>query len=550
MALMPYTRTSQDFLQPGARGEMFINDGIPGHRNDGQRINRSNNNLNINDHDVLNFKYGLDPRLPSQFRYGWAYGYNQIVIPKGRLVAADPHLMVMDTDSNHYHNAVTIANGGKPVRLAVADDFKGGGALEAYAKLQGQLEGRVWIELKEAEGVTVETPAFLTKNGGNVGVKTKGADDSTAKVRKDVRPANVPVGILERNEYTRDADAFNGITFGPIRTDALVELPWFGEGEKAMANPWGSAIGTLKPGDLVKSDENGRFVKSPLSNPDYMAGVGTTVSFAEYEKERRQVVGEIYATDATLLPEGAARYAQWALDDRMNFNDFHPYMYPTTNRAGEDFVKNPPTLYQSDFTYPGYPYDRNYMTNDLHMLASTRDGLFDPRFDEAHRLDRGIPGLTDGYNAVIKAYGSKAGVTDTTLAGDAELKVANIGLLATATTELADTTRREILIKVPDTNVEKVKITVNTQDSANVFSDTAVIDRTTGVVTPFTKFEIIYSDLHKGLIGIRQKEDGGATKPMAKCPVFISYVKRGEAGVPTNLDWDGVKGTVRILMNK
>ena len=28
---------SQDFMQPGAYGEMFINDGIPGHRRDGQK---------------------------------------------------------------------------------------------------------------------------------------------------------------------------------------------------------------------------------------------------------------------------------------------------------------------------------------------------------------------------------------------------------------------------------------------------------------------------------------------------------------------------------
>ena len=53
-------------------------------------------------------------------------------------------------------------------------------------------------------------------------------------------------------------------------------------------------------------------------------------------------------------------------------------------------------MLQSDFTYPGYPYEKNYISNDLHMLASSREGAFDPRLDEAHRLDRGIPGLTDG----------------------------------------------------------------------------------------------------------------------------------------------------------
>ena len=32
--------------------------------------------------------------------------------------------------------------------------------------------------------------------------------------------------------------------------------------------------------------------------------------------------------------------------------------------------------------------------------------------------------------------------------------------------------------------------------------------------------------------------------------IKVSYVKRGQAGVPTNLDWDGVVGTAIILMNK
>ena len=35
MALYPYTTQSRDVLQPGARGGVFVNDGIPGHRNEG-----------------------------------------------------------------------------------------------------------------------------------------------------------------------------------------------------------------------------------------------------------------------------------------------------------------------------------------------------------------------------------------------------------------------------------------------------------------------------------------------------------------------------------
>ena len=534
MALYPYTFSAQDMLQQGARGEMFVNDGIPGHRHDGQRINRSNNQLNINDHDVLNTKYGLDPRLPSLFRYGWAYGYNQIVIPKGRIVAADPHMMVMDTDTMHYHNAVTIANGGQAVRLAQTKDFQAGGALADCADQAQFLEGRIWVALEEDAAVD-ETDAFLSKSGGYVGVD--------GVVRKDVRPANVPLGVLERNEYTRDKDAFNGIKFGPIRTDASIQLPWFIEGEKAKKNPWGSVIGNVKPGDLVCSDENGRFVMSPLNkrHPNHAAVMADN---EQYENARQQVVGQVVETDMSLLPEGAAMYAQWALEDRLNFKDFNPYMWPTTNRAGEDFVENPPTLYQSDFRYPGYPYDRTAMTNDLHMLASTREGLYNPRFDEQHRLDRGIPGLLDGYNAVIKAYGSDKKETDTALAGNPLLTVSHISLIADENV-INDADRREILITLPDTNLELAKVQIG--DEVAVVIPNEIIN--VGM-TPIDagKFKIVYVDLHKGVIAIRQNEKADEAKQ--NVPVKVSYVKRGEAGVPTNLDWDGCQGTVRILMNR
>jgi hypothetical protein len=204
MALFPYDFKSQDVLQPGARGGMFVNSGIPGYRSEEERINRTNNHLEMNDHDVLNIKYGVDPRLPVLFRYGWAYGFNQIIIPKGRIVAADPHLMVLDTDTQHFHNALTMANGGVNV----------------------ELDGKVWKETADAPVVNEQTGNFEVAGNDKV-----------------YRPANKPLGIMERNEYTRDSDAFNGMMPGPIRTDALVELPWFLLQEKAEGNPWGSAYG-------------------------------------------------------------------------------------------------------------------------------------------------------------------------------------------------------------------------------------------------------------------------------------------------------------------
>ena len=477
MALQPYSFSSREVLQPGANGAAFKNAGIPGHRTNDDRINRTNNALLMNEHDVLNIKYAMDPRLKAMFRYGWAYGYNQIVMPKGRIVAADPYLTVMDTDTMHYFNALTLANGGKDVELDTSKGFA------AWKKAEEKFEHDI--------------------DGKHTGAK-----------KETLRPANVPIGIMGRNEYTRDIDAFNGIMPGPIHTDALVDMPWFVDEEHAEANPWGSVIGAVKPGDLVKSDLNGRIVLSPLSDPEKVKAM----SIAEYEKERQQVIGTVYATDRSLLPEGAARFAQWALDDRRNFNDFNPYIWPNSNRAGEDFVTNPPTMLQSEFVYPGYPYEKNYISNDLHMLASSREGAFDPRLDESMRLDRGIPGLTDGANAVKKEYGTGETLTITHVVS----LESEVGA-------------QEMMIRLPETNLESAKVKIGEEEAVSI-----AVNATIG------EFTITYADLHKGIFAVKQTSAGdGTTKA-----VNISYVKRGMAGVPTYMDWDGCQGMVSVLLQK
>lgn len=78
MALQPGNYTTQEKLQPGARGEMFDGSGFPGYRDEPEgRINRTNNHMNVSAHDTPNVKYEFDYRLPVLFRYGWAVGYNR-----------------------------------------------------------------------------------------------------------------------------------------------------------------------------------------------------------------------------------------------------------------------------------------------------------------------------------------------------------------------------------------------------------------------------------------------------------------------------------------
>lgn len=487
MALNPYTYRGRDIPQPGADGSLFKAN-LPGYRSDEDRMNRAEMNININDHDVLNIKYGMDPRLPVLFRYGFAHGYNQLVIPKGRIVAVDPHLKTLDTDTLHYYNVLTLANGGKNVKLGS--------------------DGKLWEATDDV--LTVD------KNSGYML-----ADGHVSEVH---RAANMPIGILERNEYTRDDDAYNGMIPGPIRTDAIIDLPVFEEKAKADKNPWGSIYGKdLKPGMLVKADENGRVIPSPLNegHADYETVMG---DIKKYEKERQQVIGTIYSTDFSLLPPGSARFAQWALEDRLNWDDYNPYIWPNSNRRGEDVVSNPPTMYQSQMEYPGYPWDRAGMSHDLHMLASTREGMYSPRFDEKHRLDRGIPGLTDGKNAVVRDYGLTESKQPT-------LKIARVN-------EVTEVTGQPLgLFTLPDTDLESAKISFK--------SGAESVDLVKGA--KIGNFEVAYCDLHAGVFQLVQFQKASAVKTLE---IFVGYTKRGLAGVPTYLDWEGCKGSAKILLQK
>ena len=116
MALHPNSFMSKQSLQPGARGEIFQQD-LPGYRGQGDRVNRTNMKLAVSEHDVPNIKYELDRRLPVLFRYGFAHGFNQIVLPKGRFVGIDKSLNVMDFDTQKAYNALTLANGGADVHI-------------------------------------------------------------------------------------------------------------------------------------------------------------------------------------------------------------------------------------------------------------------------------------------------------------------------------------------------------------------------------------------------------------------------------------------------
>lgn len=551
MALLPSDYTSQEYLQPGARGEVFQSD-IPGHRNEGDRINRSNNHMNVSEHDVPNVKYEFDYRLPVLFRYGWAYGFNQIVIPKGRIVAADPNMDLVAFSSQKKYNTLTLANGGAPVRLRTAADkypeFTEKTAALVSSASQGKKaanEGKEWAPVagldKTYKDVAYRPFAQVGTDGKSVDfvsaakqLKDAGfeidaehgyvVDTATKTEQKNVRPGNIPLGMIERNEYTRDADAFNGIMPGPVLTDAMVEFPWFAYKDKAEENLWGSAYGGLFPGALVKPDENGRITISPLSFPDQVA----TMSISEYEAERQQVVGQIYAVNHELVPEGAAKWATWALEDRLKYEGFNPAVYAQNGRRGEDAVNSTP--YASTGKYPGHPYDHNYLNHDLHMLASQgRADIYDPRMNPEYRLgDMGIPGLTDGYNAVAK-----------------EIPAYSVGKIHYAGDNAKE--YAPMYFRTVDVDIEKNTLQISIDGAA-------FVPCTVGALLNDGAFKVDYASELQGIVVIsvanKAKADALLKDKTAGADIQVKYSKRGEAGVPTFMDWDGCVGSVKVLLTK
>ena len=548
MALQPTDLTVNEKMQPGANGEVFRAN-LPGYRDDADRINRTQNKLNTSMHDVLNIKYGFDQTLPVLFRYGFAVGFNQIVIPKGRIVAVDQHRDSIDFESQKQFNTLTLANGGATVRLReAADTYKNGGGETALVSsaMQGkplQHVGKGWVPVQgmdkaytatsyrpfadnSAAPSAGATAAFVSADkaledaGFAIDPKTGYVTDKSGKARlTNVRTGNKPAGMIQRNEYTRDDDAFNGMMPGPVLTDALVELPWFVFKDKAEENPWGSIYGAIFPGALVKSDENGRLVVSPLSFPEQVA----TMSLAEYECERQQVVGEVYSVNHELVPEGAAKWATWALEDRLKSDEFNPAVYAKTNRKGEDAVNASP--FNSNGKDPGYPFERNYLNHDLHMLASVgRQDVYDPRMNaEFQYSDLGIPGLTDGKNAVIKKNNEfKAGV----------MRKAG-----------KDVEYDPFYFRNIDINVENLQIKVGDKD---------YVECKQGQVLADGAFTITFASEANGHVVIEVADRAAADKFLEAGPVTVTlkYDKRGMAGVPTFMDWDGCAGSAKILLTK
>lgn len=554
MALFPETFETKMRMAPGGNGEYFVAD-APGYRAGELRINRTNNRLNITPHEALSQKYLLDTRLKPLFRYGWAIGYNYMVVTKGRVVAADPYRNAVDWTSDKMFNTLTLANGGVPVKVrSDADTYPSTGAAVSAGALghKAALTGLEWAPVmgldkayadtyfrgleKTASAQMTDAKLGIDKTTGNILENVTVEQDGTVSggaVTKAVRPANKPLGMIQRNEYTRfDNDSMDGMQPGPILTDAIVELPYFAFKDKAEGNPWGSVYGQLHVGDLIKSDENGRMTVSPLAIDTLVE----KMTAAEIERERQQVIGQVIGVSHDLVPEGGYKWATWALEDRLKYEGFAPDLWTQNNRPGEDNINS--SAYQSSGRYPGYPYDKAYTEHDLHMLASNgRKDNFNKFMSPEHQYENlGIPGLTDGANVAVRHLENN--------------KAAVIRKRADATQEFIKQHIRidyngnvvdgSVSVQLTNGTDNAAFVPVNTKDALPIKLDAA------------GAFQIEYFNAIQGMLVISVANEAEADKALAAGPlnVNIKYDKKGMAGVPTFMDWDGCVGSAKILLQR
>lgn len=553
MANYPDSFETKFKMAPGGHGEYFVAD-APGYRAGEARINRTNNRLNVTEHAALSQKYLLDTRLKPLFRYGWGVGYNYMVVTKGRIVAGDPYRDAVDWTSDKTFNTLTLANGGVPVKVREdSDNYGTNSAVSLGAQGQkAQLTGLEWAPIEGIDEAYkdgffrgLKNSAAAQMRTANLGVdkKTgnimKNFDEATGsgEVTKDIRPANRPLGMIERNEYNRfENDSMDGMQPGPIITDAVVELPYFAFKDKAEGTPWGSIYGSLKIGDMVKSDENGRLTVSPLCVDSLLEDM----SAAEIERERQQVVGHVIGLNHDMVPEGGYKWATWALEDRLKYEGFNPDRWAKTNRPGEDAVAA--SAFASTGKYPGYPYDRAYTEHDLHMMADGKnDGHYDQFMNAEWQYEHlGIPGLTDGFNAAVR-----------------DLQNLQAAIIRKRGTNDGEYLKHFVRIH-PHGNLVENQTQVRLTKVAADGTKTTLVDFTpvqenlgTKVQALNDAFAITYFSSVQGQLTVSVENAEEADTILADgatVEVDVKYQKRGEAGIPTFMDWDGCVGSAKIIL--
>lgn len=408
---------------------------------------RSNTKLQVSVHDSPGEKFIPDTRLKRLFQYHFG-GDGYVVIPKGRVVAVSAdnggifkNGTIKDMTSNTYVPVLTLANGGVDVQEMDNDNHQ-------YT-----------------------------------------------------RAANKPIGVAAQNIYEYIVDGFNGMQ-PTIENEIYIELPYIPMKEEAEEVEWGCFYDTdpakpIKQGDYVMSDENGRLVKADFdgvkkqledakeaaANAADIAALKTaTAQIADAEAKlallHEQVVGQVWAVETNLPPDGWLKWVQWSQQDIAQ--DDNPSGFTANDIGGGD---------GSDGKFPGYPYVRTYANTEA------RSGKYYPQ---------GIPGLTNGSNIEVPFTDKVIGQVQPKQSGRYDFQIKQAPIVAGS-----------------------FSLKINGEEVA---SNNYQLNVKTGLLT---------------------LPDYDASSLEAPADVTATFKATGQIpGVPTNWDFKGSVGAIRVLLQK
>lgn len=374
-------------------------------------------------------------------------------------------------------------------------------------------------------------PGITIANGG-VDVEESN-DDPEGDGGNYTRVANKPVGVCTLNTYQDIDDEFQGSIPGFVTRNSI-NLPLFGTKEKAEQIEWGSAYGDLKPGDKVQSDANGRFIKweDHKTRTQGFTGDGANAEFqldyavypegkvvATVADEEVEVASVVYPAGVVTLAAPPADPGDGSKNVEITYQSVvgddpsqlvGQILCVDENLIPAGWLKwvmpendyNEPTGFTAgDLTDEGYPYDSSY-------------GEFNKE------RPTGIPGLTDGMN-YIKEYSDAATNTD-----PVEIGEVNDAWTAGETANLRLDERF-----LPVKEVLSLKVG-NTDIAADDYAGD-------------TEFKF---DKETGLLRITLAADTIPAEGSVNKVVMEFTATHQMAGMPTHIDFEGVVGSVDILL--
>lgn len=315
-------------------------------------------------------------------------------------------------------------------------------------------------------------------------------------VRQAEEDSDCVLGVNHHNVQEQRRDRMEG-NKPVIYTRSFIEVPMFEANDIGVASAtaeamrFGAAYGEtdkIKPGDYVVAGKAGNFKLFEKGTHDFT-----------------QIVGQVWAVNKELAPEGFLKY--------------YTQLENTELEAYLKQISAPPAGGKGDYPY-GAPYSNKG---------------WKPKFEKDKfglgTQDKGIPFLTDGFFSSLKRLNvmlDSADNVENTVANE-NGKVAGKDFESTATEELDAILFVKLKHKINPRNMDDVKVTY--KDGANTVTaknrDVHIDLKNNTVVVYFTK--------------------AGTFKDVT---VDIECSVNPTAGVPTEWDYQGSVGALRILLQK